>query len=200
MNSGTWVCEGVSVAGSNRTVPGRGEGAADLRAGGKALVLLSSLEDTVAHRDLLLPLGPIPVNTTTIWLPSQPPLSLSSHHPRHPRSGPSLVFLPLVPPSHPSATSTPPPRVLSRTYMLPLRASPPFHPPACHSSSFSQTPLFSETLPPNSSLVYTSEPLPLLPPPCSAFPPLFSTGKSHPPTPVPLPDEALIQAANWDSL
>ena len=49
MSSGTWVCEGVSVAGSNRTVPGRGEGAAGLRAGGQALVLLSSLEDTVAH-------------------------------------------------------------------------------------------------------------------------------------------------------
>ena len=48
MNFGTWACGGVSGAGSNRAVPGRGEGAATLRVGGQALVLLSSQEDTAA--------------------------------------------------------------------------------------------------------------------------------------------------------
>ena len=60
MNSGTWACGGVSGAGSNRAMPGRGEGAAALRVGGQALVLLSPQEDTAAHWDLLLPLGPLP--------------------------------------------------------------------------------------------------------------------------------------------
>lgn len=45
----SWVCEGVSTAGCNRTMPGREEGVAGVRAGGQVLVLLSSLKDTVAH-------------------------------------------------------------------------------------------------------------------------------------------------------
>ena len=118
MNFGTWACGGVSGAGSNRAVPGRGEGAATLRVGGQALVLLSSQEDTAAHWDLLLPLGPLPINTTTntTQLLSQPPQPLSSHIPHHPSSGPSLVSLLQCPPP----TYLPPqqPRgLLTRTYI-----------------------------------------------------------------------------------
>lgn len=43
----SWVCEVVSRAGCNRTVPGREEEVAGVRAGGQVLVP-SSLEDTVA--------------------------------------------------------------------------------------------------------------------------------------------------------
>ena len=103
MNSGSWVCGRISVVGSNRAISGRGEGAAALRIQGQALVLLSSQEDTAAHWHLLLPLGPLPANTTTTTttqLLSWPPQPLSSHIPHHPSSGPTTGFSAPVSPSH----------------------------------------------------------------------------------------------------
>lgn len=156
MNSGTWVCGRISVDGSNRAIPGRGEGAAALRIQGQALVLLSFQEDTAAHWDLLLPLGPLPVNTTTTTtqLLSRPPQPLSSHIPHHPSAGPSLVSLLQCPPP----TYLPPqqPRgFLTRTYICSRRPLLPLRDPlllillpSCHSSSSYQTPRCSETLPP----------------------------------------------------
>lgn len=104
MNSGTWVCGRISVAGSNRAIPGRGEGAAALRIRSQALVLLSSQEDCG-------PLGPPPSS-------GSPPAQYHHHH--HPAAFPA--------PPAPQLPHPPPPKLRPFTgFSAPVS---PFHLPA----------------------------------------------------------------------
>lgn len=129
------------------------------------LIFLSSFKDAMAHQDLFLPQDLISANTIAActaetWLHPTPPCNLSPHIPSCPRSGPSLVSLPpassLLPICHIA-----PQRALSGMYICSYHSLIPpedlfyFLFSTRHSSSFSHTPLFSKTLPPNSSL-YTS--------------------------------------------
>lgn len=129
------------------------------------LIFLSSFKGAVAHQDLFLPQGPISANTITTctaktWLHPTPPCNLSPHIPCCPRSGSSLVSLPPASPLLPIC-HTAPQRAFSGMYICSYHSLIPsedlfyFLFSTCRSSSFSHTPLFSKTLPPNSSL-YTS--------------------------------------------
>ena len=129
------------------------------------LIFLSSFKDIMAHQDLFLPQSPILANTIATctaktWLHLTLPCNLSPHIPNCPRSGPSLVSLPPASPLLPICHMAPQ-RALTGMYICSSHSLIPsedllyFLFSTCHLSSFSRTPLFSKTLPPNSSL-YTS--------------------------------------------
>lgn len=193
MNSGTCIGEGVTVAGSNVTVPGREEVSAGVRAGGPgcefSFLPLKTLGPTRTSSFLMVPSPSTPPPPAQL----KPSCHPSPHVPSHPRSGPSRVSLPPTSPLPPIRGLFLESAFAQMAPLSSLRVSSPLHSPACHSSPFSQALLFT--------------PIPVFTPLClcscclfSALPFPFATCKSHSPTQVPLPGEALTRAAHWDSL